>query len=52
MQFDMSNADAWTPLTFAIERKNVENVKLLLERGVDVEKEDKHGKTFRALLLS
>ena len=38
------NADGWTPLMYAIQGKNLENVKLLLERGADVKKADKDGK--------
>ena len=49
MQLDIGNADAWTPLTFAIVQKNLEDVKLLLECGADMEKADKYGKTFREL---
>ena len=41
-----------TPLMYAIEGKNLEVVKLLLDCGADVEKVTKTGKTFRVLLLS
>ena len=42
-------ADGWTPLMYAIQEKNLENVKLLLERGADVKKADKDGKTLPEL---
>ena len=44
------DANAVTPLIYAIQGNKLENVKLLLECGADAEKADKIGKTFRVLL--
>ena len=56
-QLNMANvnhddANVWTLLMRAIQEKNLEIVKFLLDCGVDVEKTTKDGKTFRVLLLS
>ena len=45
------NANGWTPLIYAIEWNKLENVKLLLDCGADVEKANKDGETFRVLLF-
>ena len=42
--------DGGTPLIFAIVGNKLENVKLLIECGADVEKVDDEGKTFRVIL--
>ena len=44
--------DGETPLVVAIKAKNLEKLKLLLERGADVEEADKDGKIFLVVLLS
>ena len=37
---------------YGIEGKKLENVKLLLDSGADVEKANKNGKTFGVVLLN
>ena len=43
------NANGWTPLMLAIEGRKLENVKLLLDCGAEVEKTNKRGNKFRVL---
>ena len=44
------NVNGYTPLLYAVEGNKLENVKLLLECGADVEKGNNDGNTIRVLL--
>ena len=48
---NVNHDDGETTLTDAIEANDLEMVKLLPDRGADVEKADKDGNTFRVLFL-